>query len=160
MQILRYEHKANIIQPSSIPTNQGLGLGIRALPPSPDITAESEQGLFVNNPFNDKIDADTTFGQSAHSYDSAAMTRSFNVESSTSKVTTLEVIDRTKLRRILRSDLKSAAENAKLDDSEEFSLLPYVRSAETPPNTPRRDSPARISGPSRGRRYVSVTVLI
>jgi len=140
--------------------NQGLGLGIRALPPTPDITAESEQGQFLNSPFNDKIDADTTFGQSAHSYDSAAMTRSFNVESSTSKVTTLEVVDRMKLRRILRSNVKFASENVKLDDPEEFSLLPYVRSAETPPNTPRPGDPARSSGPSRGRRYVSVTVLI
>ena len=139
--------------------NQGLGLGIRALPPTPDITAESEQGQFLNSPFNDKIDADTTFGQSAHSYDSAAMTRSFNVESSTSKVTTLEVVDRMKLRRILRSNVKFASENVKLDDPEEFSLLPYVRSAETPPNTPRPGDPARSSGPSRGRRYVSVTVL-
>lgn len=139
------------------------GLGIGGSPLSPDATSDrvsSEQ-----SPFDDGQDADTTFGQSSHAYDSAAMTRSLNVESSDlAKINPMSTTERTKLRRILKVNVALAAQNASVEPAEQNSLLSHIRAADTPPNSPRQSEPGEDTrrcnrpGVVRGRRYVFIAL--
>jgi hypothetical protein len=133
------------------------GLGISAVKASPDL---SEEAVSPRSPFDDDIDADTTFGQSSNAYDSSAMARSLNLESATeTKVTPIDPGDRYGLRRVLNANMLHAAETGKVDATDRDSLMSHVRAADTPPNSPKLHGAdldeERMKRPLlfRGRRY-------
>lgn len=111
---------------------KGLGIGIAKA--SPDKL--SGQLSTQRSPFDDEPGADTTFGQSSNAYDSSAMARSLNLESTT-EITPIDPEDRYALRRVLNVNMLLAAETAKADAIEGHSLLSTIRAADTPPNSPR-----------------------
>jgi hypothetical protein len=133
------------------------GLGISVVKVSPDL---SEGAFSPRSPFDDELGADTTFGQSSNAYDSSAMARSLNLEStSESKVTPIDPADRYGLRLALHENMILAAETGKVDATDGGSLLSHVRAADTPPNSPRLRGAdldnERRKRPTlfRGRRY-------
>ncbi|OBT66740.1 hypothetical protein VE03_04086 [Pseudogymnoascus sp. 23342-1-I1] len=121
----------------------GKGLGIGIAKASPDKISTQ------HSPFDDEPGADTTFGQSSNAYDSSAMARSLNLESSTAElITPIDPEDRYALRRVLNVNMLLAAETARADAVEAHSLLAHIRAADTPPNSPR----LRAKGGEGGKR--------
>jgi hypothetical protein len=117
------------------------------------------------SPFNDEANADTTFGQDSNAYDSTSMTRIHNAEFQTRGLGLAYTHpERKRIREFLKEKQEEQRKRGKhLDHGhDDFSLMPDIRPADTPPNTPQfahNDiATKKVLSNNPGRRYVKLVL--